>query len=218
MTVSSIGAYIRDQREQARVSIRQLAQVTGISNPYLSQIERGLRKPSADILQQIAKGLRVSAEALYTQAAVSEDQPHGDGVRGAVLADPQLTERQKQMLIEVYESFRKETAPTASDEEPAQLGGDAVITIREPTADGRKAADIREPTADDDKPAGARKPAAGKPAGAGKPAARKPVAEDREPARADEEPTTGNGAARTDEGPAAGNGTARTVSGPARSR
>jgi transcriptional regulator with XRE-family HTH domain len=219
VTVSSIGAYIRDQREQARVSIRQLAQVTGISNPYLSQIERGLRKPSADILQQIAKGLRVSAEALYTQAAVGEDQPHGDGVRGAVLADPQLTERQKQMLIEVYESFRKETAPTASDEEPAQLGGDAVITIREPTADGRKAAgvrkaadgrkaaDIREPTADGRKAAGARKRAA-----------RKPAAEDREPARADEGPTTGNGAARTDDGPAAGNGTVRTVSGPARSR
>jgi transcriptional regulator with XRE-family HTH domain len=108
--VSAIGAYIREQREQAKISLRQLAQSAGISNPYLSQIERGLRRPSADILQQIAKGLRISAEALYVQAGFLEDRPPGSVVREAVLTDQQLTERQKQMLIEIYESFRKETA------------------------------------------------------------------------------------------------------------
>ena len=75
VNVSAIGAYIRDQREQAKISLRQLAQQAGVSNPYLSQVERGLRKPSADILQQIAKGLRISAEALYVQAGILEDRP-----------------------------------------------------------------------------------------------------------------------------------------------
>jgi transcriptional regulator with XRE-family HTH domain len=110
VNVSAIGAYIREQREQAKISLRQLAQSAGISNPYLSQIERGLRRPSADILQQIAKGLRISAEALYVQAGFLEDRPPGSVVREAVLTDDELTERQKQMLIEIYESFRKETA------------------------------------------------------------------------------------------------------------
>jgi transcriptional regulator with XRE-family HTH domain len=113
VNVPAIGAYIREQREQAKISLRQLAQAAGVSNPYLSQIERGLRRPSADILQQIARGLRISAEALYVQAGFLEDRPPGPGVRDAVLVDPELTERQKQMLLEVYESFRKETASAA---------------------------------------------------------------------------------------------------------
>jgi transcriptional regulator with XRE-family HTH domain len=112
-TVKSIGDYIREQREQARISVRQLAQSAGVSNPYLSQIERGLRKPSADILQQIAKGLRISAEALYVQAGILEDRPADTGVRSALLADADLSERQKQVLIEIYESFRKENAAAA---------------------------------------------------------------------------------------------------------
>jgi transcriptional regulator with XRE-family HTH domain len=112
-TVKSIGDYIREQREQARISMRQLAQQAGVSNPYLSQIERGLRKPSADILQQIAKGLRISAEALYVQAGILEDRPADTGVRSALLADAELSERQKQVLIEIYESFRKENAAIA---------------------------------------------------------------------------------------------------------
>src|SRR6201996_6555352 len=111
VNVNSIGEYIREQREQAKISMRQLAQSAGVSNPYLSQIERGLRKHSADILQQIAKGLRVSAEALYVQAGILEDRPGDSGVRSALLADPQLTERQKQVLIEIYDSFRKEGQP-----------------------------------------------------------------------------------------------------------
>jgi transcriptional regulator with XRE-family HTH domain len=113
--MNSIGEYIRQQREQAKISLRQLAEQAGVSNPYLSQVERGLRKPSADILQQIAKGLRISAEALYVQAGILEDRPGDSGVRSALLTDPQLTERQKQVLIEIYESFRKESqkSPTA---------------------------------------------------------------------------------------------------------
>jgi transcriptional regulator with XRE-family HTH domain len=110
VNVSAIGAYIREQREQAKISLRQLAQSAGISNPYLSQIERGLRRPSADILQQIAKGLRISAEALYVQAGFLEDRPPGSMVREAVLTDRELSERQKQMLIEIYDSLRRETA------------------------------------------------------------------------------------------------------------
>jgi transcriptional regulator with XRE-family HTH domain len=114
VNVNSIGDYIREQREQAKISMRQLAQSAGVSNPYLSQIERGLRKPSADILQQIAKGLRISAEALYVQAGILEDRQPDSGVRSALLADPQLSERQKQVLIEIYESFRRENAATAA--------------------------------------------------------------------------------------------------------
>ena len=109
--MSGIGDYIREQREQARISLRQLAEQAGVSNPYLSQIERGLRKPSADILQQIAKGLRISSEALYVQAGILEDRPADSGVRSALLADPHLSERQKQVLIEIYESFRREGEP-----------------------------------------------------------------------------------------------------------
>jgi transcriptional regulator with XRE-family HTH domain len=112
--MNSIGEYIREQREQAKISLRQLSQAAGVSNPYLSQIERGLRKPSAEILQQIAKGLRISAEALYVQAGILEDQPADSGVRSALLAEPGLSERQKQVLIEIYESFRKENAAEAT--------------------------------------------------------------------------------------------------------
>ena len=112
--MNSIGDYIRQQREQAKISLRQLAEQAGVSNPYLSQVERGLRKPSADILQQIAKGLRISAEALYVQAGILEDRPADSGVRSALLADPELSERQKQVLIEIYESFRKENAAAAA--------------------------------------------------------------------------------------------------------
>ena len=116
--MNSIGEYIREQREQAKISLRQLSQAAGVSNPYLSQIERGLRKPSAEILQQIAKGLRISAEALYVQAGILEDQPADSGVRSALLADPGLSERQKQVLIEIYESFRKENAAAGDHDAP----------------------------------------------------------------------------------------------------
>ena len=121
---NSIGDYIREQREQARISMRQLAQAAGVSNPYLSQIERGLRKPSADILQQIAKGLRISAEALYVQAGILEDRPADSGVRSALLADSELSERQKQVLLEIYESFRRENA-AATEARAAEAAAEA---------------------------------------------------------------------------------------------
>src|SRR5919206_1512431 len=108
VTVNSIGEYIREQREQAKISMRQLAQAAGVSNPYLSQIERGLRKPSADILQQIAKALRISAETLYVRAGILEEREGEEDVTMAVLRDAQLTEEQKQTLIQVYLSFRHE--------------------------------------------------------------------------------------------------------------
>ncbi|MBB5806386.1 transcriptional regulator with XRE-family HTH domain [Saccharothrix ecbatanensis] len=102
-----IGEYIREQRNTAKISLRQLAKLAGVSNPYLSQIERGLRKPSAEILQQIAKGLRISAEALYVEAGILE-QREGGALTDAIVTAPDLTERQKQVLLDVYESFRRE--------------------------------------------------------------------------------------------------------------
>jgi transcriptional regulator with XRE-family HTH domain len=107
----SIGTFIREQREQAEVSLRQLARLTGVSNPYLSQIERGLRKPSAEILQQIAKGLRISAEQLYLRAGILDQRPGDAQVVTAILADGALTERQKSALVEIYESFCRENTP-----------------------------------------------------------------------------------------------------------
>ena len=105
-----VGDYIREQRHTAQVSMRQLAKAAGVSNPYLSQIERGLRKPSAEILQQIAKALRISAEQLYVQAGILDERVGDDTVTAAVLGDTGLTERQKQVLLEIYESFRRENA------------------------------------------------------------------------------------------------------------
>jgi len=140
--MNTIGDYIRQQREQAKFSLRQLAQAAGVSNPYLSQIERGLRKPSADILQQIAKGLRISAEALYVQAGILEDRPGDSGVRSALLTDPQLTERQKQVLIEIYESFRRESQPTPPTAE-------VISVLREPAEPAGKT-EPAEPASSDE--------------------------------------------------------------------
>ena len=110
--MNSIGDYIRQQREQAKISLRQLAEQAGVSNPYLSQVERGLRKPSAEILQQIAKGLRISAEQLYVRAGILEAHEGDPEVIAAILADTGLSERQKQVLVEIYESFRRESGTT----------------------------------------------------------------------------------------------------------
>lgn len=113
---AAIGEFIREQREQAQVSLRQLARLAGVSNPYLSQIERGLRKPSADILQQIAKGLRISAEQLYLQAGFLETRAGDPEIVAAILSDPVLGERQKQVLVDIYESFRRESNQQADDD------------------------------------------------------------------------------------------------------
>ncbi|MFI7452083.1 helix-turn-helix domain-containing protein [Nonomuraea sp. NPDC049714] len=116
--VGSIGEYIREQRQQAKISLRQLSAAAGVSNPYLSQIERGLRKPSAEILNQIAKGLRISSQALYVQAGLIEDREPPSDVIATIRADTLLTERQRQVLIDIYESFRKEHL--AGDEQTSQ--------------------------------------------------------------------------------------------------
>jgi transcriptional regulator with XRE-family HTH domain len=121
LKVPSLGDYIREQREHAQVSLRQLAKNAGVSNPYLSQIERGLKKPSAEILAQIAKGLRISAETLYVRAGILEDRGTTSDVVGAVLADLTIDDRQKRVLLDIYESFRSEhLAGVAKARRPAK--------------------------------------------------------------------------------------------------
>ncbi len=102
--VHEVGAFIRQQRERSAISLRHLAERTGVSNPYLSQIERGVRKPSAEILKAIARGLSISAETLYERAGLLDRRTEPD-VEAAVRADDRLTERQKQALTEIYRSF-----------------------------------------------------------------------------------------------------------------
>ena len=117
----SLGDYLRDQRRGAQLTLRQLADQTGVSNPYLSQIERGLRRPSAEVLQQIAKALRISAEQLYIRAGIVDPREGSAGsVELAILGDSQLTERQKQSLLDVYASFLALNSAT----EPAAPSGD----------------------------------------------------------------------------------------------
>src|SRR3989440_3763638 len=103
-----LGQFIREQRNMARLSLRRLSDMAGISNPYLSQIERGLRKPSAEILQQIARALRISAETLYVRAGILEERDADHDLQGEILRDPYLTEDQKQTMVRIYLSFRHE--------------------------------------------------------------------------------------------------------------
>ncbi|MFF3765570.1 helix-turn-helix domain-containing protein [Streptomyces sp. NPDC001922] len=117
LNVGNLGEFLRDQRRNAQLSLRQLADAAGVSNPYLSQIERGLRKPSAEILQQLAKALRISAETLYVQAGILDEKDRdGLEVQSAILTDPTINERQKQVLLQIYESFRKENGLATDDE------------------------------------------------------------------------------------------------------
>lgn len=106
--VGSLGDFLKEQRRHAQLSLRQLAEQAGVSNPYLSQIERGVRKPSAEVLQQIAKALRISAEAMYVRAGLLDSPASDRTVQDAVLADAVLSDRQKRVLLDVYETFRKE--------------------------------------------------------------------------------------------------------------
>ena len=125
-----IGGFIRDLRRNAKISLRQLAEQAGVSNPYLSQIERGLRKPSAEVLQQLASALRVSTPAMYLRAGLLDDK-EGHGVLAAIAVDPDLTMAQKQSLSQIYETFRRENvrlaeataaAANAAHESPAAAG------------------------------------------------------------------------------------------------
>lgn len=100
-----LGGFIREQRRHARLSLRKLSELAGISNPYLSQIERGLRKPSAEILQSIARALRISAETLYVRAGILEERAGETDLVSEILRNPTINERQKQVLIDVYRSF-----------------------------------------------------------------------------------------------------------------
>jgi transcriptional regulator with XRE-family HTH domain len=103
-----LGSFIREQRGTARLSLRRLSELAGISNPYLSQIERGLRRPSAEILQQIAKALRISAETLYVQAGILEAPVGAPDLTRAIMADQTISEEQKQALVRIYLSIRRE--------------------------------------------------------------------------------------------------------------
>ena len=114
---NSLGDYLREQRVLAKLSVRQLSALAGISNPYLSQIERGVKRPSAEILQQIAKGLSISAETLYVQAGLLDPKDAvaeaGATTRAAIRTDPALTPRQRQTLLEIYAvSYTHLTLPT----------------------------------------------------------------------------------------------------------
>lgn len=142
--VRQLGDFIREQRETAKISLRELARSAGVSNPYLSQIERGLRHPSAEILQQIAKGLRISAEALYVQAGIL-DQREASPVVDAVLADETLTERQRQVLLEIYASFRKENAADAPVTVPAKAAAVLAKVVPAKKAPSKKASAAKAP-------------------------------------------------------------------------
>jgi transcriptional regulator with XRE-family HTH domain len=117
--LGDVGRYIREQRRQAELSLRKLASQAGVSNPYLSQIERGLRQPSAKILKDIAKALRISAETLYVRAGILDEAAEATDLEVGILRDPHLTERQKQVLIDVYRSFRADGAARAPATEHA---------------------------------------------------------------------------------------------------
>ena len=106
--LSDLGEFIRDQRRNARLSLRKLSELAGISNPYLSQIERGLRKPSAEILQAIARALRISSETLYVRAGILEERDADADLVEDIMRDRTLTEGQKQALVEIYRSFQRE--------------------------------------------------------------------------------------------------------------
>ncbi|MCX6423665.1 MAG: helix-turn-helix domain-containing protein [Actinobacteria bacterium] len=106
--VSGIGGFIREQRDQAQMSVRQLAKAAEVSNPYLSQVERGLRKPSAEILGRIAQGLRISAETLYVRAGIRAQREGDEVVTTAIASDGTLTERQRATLLQIYAAFQSE--------------------------------------------------------------------------------------------------------------
>jgi len=123
-----LGEFIREQRSVARLSLRKLSDMAGISNPYLSQIERGLRKPSAEILQQIAKALRISAETLYVRAGILEEREGEHDLADEILRDPTITEAQKQALIQVYLSFQHENEGLQSPD-IVDVPADAAVAV-----------------------------------------------------------------------------------------
>ncbi|MEU8084403.1 helix-turn-helix transcriptional regulator [Micromonospora sp. NPDC049101] len=128
-----VGGFIRDLRRNAKISLRQLAEQAGVSNPYLSQIERGLRKPSAEVLQQLASALRVSTPAMYLRAGLLDDK-EGHGVLAAIAVDADLTMAQKQSLSQIYETFRRENARLAEARADTEGEGTGATAPTAPTA------------------------------------------------------------------------------------
>jgi transcriptional regulator with XRE-family HTH domain len=118
VTASQVGEFIREQRSAARVSLRELARTAGVSNPYLSQVERGLRKPSAEILAAIARGLKISAETLYEQAGILDRRPGNPDTVAAIRSDAALSERHKAVLLELYETYVREHAASGTPDAP----------------------------------------------------------------------------------------------------
>ncbi len=126
LNVGNLGEYLREQRRTAQLSLRQLADAAGVSNPYLSQIERGLRKPSAEVLQQVAKALRISAETLYVRAGILDEREREElETRAVILADPSINERQKNVLLQIYDSFRRENGFDVASDTGAEFHGAA---------------------------------------------------------------------------------------------
>jgi transcriptional regulator with XRE-family HTH domain len=142
---NNLGDYLREQRQSARLSLRQLSELAGISNPYLSQIERGLKKPSAEILQQLAKGLEVSAESLYVRAGILDERHAPEAgpldTRAVIGADPKLTDRQRAALLDIYDSFvgGGEPAPRAARRAAATTAGKPAAKPAKRAAAGKAA-------------------------------------------------------------------------------
>jgi transcriptional regulator with XRE-family HTH domain len=129
-SAQDIGEFIRDLRQTAKISLRQLADEAGVSNPYLSQIERGLRKPSAEVLQQLASALRVSTPAMYLRAGLLDSEGQ-QGVLAAIAVDPELTIAQKQSLSQIYETFRNENAPSRAPGPRSRWGNELAAVIED---------------------------------------------------------------------------------------
>jgi transcriptional regulator with XRE-family HTH domain len=145
-----IGIFIRDLRRNARISLRQLAEQAGVSNPYLSQIERGLRRPSAEVLAQLASALRISTPLMYLRAGLL-DSRDGHEVLPAIAADPDLNVAQKQSLTQIYETFRRENARAAAE---ADGGNGAPAPVSEAPVNEAPAGAEKAPAGADEAPSG----------------------------------------------------------------
>ncbi len=143
---TDLGEFIRQQRGTARLSLRRLSEIAGISNPYLSQIERGLRKPSAEILQQIAKALRISAETLYVRAGILDVERRDDDVIRHILTDPNLVEEQRQALVRIYWSFRHENGTDIAEGPGSGPAPDQLATTAASASTGERPASEKTPT------------------------------------------------------------------------
>ena len=141
--VAGLGDFIRDQRDQAQMSLRQLAKAADVSNPYLSQVERGLRKPSAEILNRIAQGLRISAETLYVQAGILDQREGDEAVTTAIATDLTLSERQRATLLQIYAAFQAENR-AQGEREDTDVDDAAQPVPTEPDAPSTTTMDDRE--------------------------------------------------------------------------